>query len=69
MAKMFGKVSKTAKWQNILVKLAKQQNGNFLVKLAKQQNSKTFWSSYISKTAKWQKTLLKLAKQHDISIK
>ena len=34
MAKKFGKSSKTAKWQKILVKLAKQQN------------SKTFWSSY-----------------------
>ena len=31
--KQVGQVSKTVKWQNILVKLAKQQNG------------KTFWSS------------------------
>ena len=61
MAKHFGQVSKTVKWQKFLVKLAKQQNSkmakffgkvsktakwqNFLVKLAKQQNSKTFWSS------------------------
>ena len=49
MAKHFGPVSKTAKWQNILVKYIKQQNGKHFGQL--------------SKTAKWQNILVKLAKQ------